>query len=291
MKRWITGLATVSCLVFLGVGSAFAETTVSLDADLNMDNIKESVTAHVEEKRLDGLDELYPLISALSVSELSEGETKEVDRLEVMGEEGLSLIYQDLKIIDINPKDKQKEVLLLKSHPYFGIATEADIYSFQDGKLKLLGRISGIMDRDIRVNPKTNYIEAQNYDYHPIQYTYYIKYKLENGTLKMVNEDEVQMLGLKKPITPTTQKSLQIYSDKKCSKKAFTLKAKEKFTVLAGSEKGKYLKVKNAKGKVGYLPLQVFVKSYDGDSFNIWRLKQYKNIDIYEVLRGIEVWS
>ncbi|MDO4794174.1 MAG: hypothetical protein Q3993_08315 [Filifactor alocis] len=291
MKKWITGLATVSCLVFLGAGSAFAETTVSFDVDLNMDNVKESVTAHIEERKLEGEDAPYPTIAALSVSEISEGGIEEVDRVEVVGEEGIPLVYQDLKIIDIDPKDKQKEVLLLKSNPYFGIATEADIYSFQEGKLKLLGRISGIMDRDIRVNPKTKYIEAQNYHYHPIQYTYYAKYKLENGTLKTVNENEVQMLGLKKPITPTTQKSLQIYSDKKGTKKAFTLKAKEKFTVLAGSEKEKYLKVKNAKGKVGYLPLQVFVKSYDGDSFSIWRLKQYKNIDIYEVLKGIEVWS
>lgn len=291
MKRWMTGIVSVCCLVFLGTGSAFAETTVSVDADLNMDNTQESIVVHIEEKELEGEDRRYPMLEALSVSEISKGEAKEVHRVEVIGEEDEPILYQDLKVIDINPKDKQKEILLLKGNPYVEGATQADIYSFHDGKLKLLGRISGIMDRDIKVNSKTNYVEAQSYHYHPIQYTYYMKYKLENGTLKMVNENEIQMSGLDKSITPTTQKNLQVYSDKKCTKVAFTLKAKEKFTVLAGSEKEKYLKVKNAKGKTGYLPLQVFVKSYDGEPFEIWRLKQYKTIDIYDVLKGIQVWN
>ena len=72
----------------------------------------------------------------------------------------------------------------------------------------------------------------------------------------------------------TAQKSINVYSNTKFNKKAFVIKAGEKLTFVSGNKKGGYTKVKNSKGKIGYIQI------IDAPQKYTYALKQYPNVSI-----------
>lgn len=291
MKKGILGFTMLIAFIVSAFSvSSAAPKDISIRADLDMDSKQEMIMLTVDEWSIDQ-EYSFPTLTGIGVKS-ADGENSEmIDYIDFLENPDTPLAYHETRVIDINPKDKQKEILILKNsafEPWVG----AEIYAFQDQKLRLLGKITDILDMDIKVNTKTNRLEVWSNYYLPIQHTYYRTYAVEGGKLKEVKGSEITIKGLGKEIKPTVHKKLNVYSDTKCSKKSFTVKPKEKVTILAYSNSGKYLKVKNRSGKVGYLPLVVFHKNYDDYALSIWRLKQYPNIDMEpDIFTEIQHWG
>lgn len=289
MKKSILGFTLLIAFIVSIFSVSYAEQKdISIKTDLDMDSKQEMIMLKVDEWWIDQ-ESSFPTLTGIGVAD---GENSEmIDYIDFLENPDTPLAYYETKVIDINPKDKQKELLILRNS-VFEPSMEAEIYTFKNQKLHLLGKVAGIFNGDIKVNAKTNRLEVFSNEYLPIQHTYYRTYAIEGGKLKEVTGSEIAMKGLGKEIKPVVHKELNVYSDKKCSKNSFTVKPKEKVTVLAYSNSGKYLKVKNRAGKVGYLPLVAFHKNDDGYVFPIWRLKQYPNTDMEpDIFTEIQHWG
>lgn len=187
------------------------------------------------------------------------------------------LAIEKIMVMDINPKDKQKEIVLYLTSTE-SIYQELLIYSFTNGKINYLGAIKDINvvlgDRPpFGLNKKLNRLEVMKYWFYPFQSSYYEKYIIDKGKLKKISEVDINLSYFDKPISLKAQKRIDVYNSAKFDKKAFVIKPNEKFIVLSANQKNSYIKVKNLSGKVGYVKIVKF-DEYD------YSLKQYPKTPI-----------
>ena len=207
--------------------------------------------------------------------------------------------FYGIDIIDINKKDNQKEIVMIYEATRQGFYYNY-IFSYKNNKIE---KIAGIQsDVDLQTDEKNNLLLAGNKAVaaFPAEYssffgswpTIFTKYKLENNTLKNVTPDETNFNTSKGNWNVKLLKPVDVYKDTKATKKLFTSKSGEKLTILSGNLKGKYLKVKNSKGNIGYVPILLSEEprplitleennNYDYSySWNaVKALKQYPNIN------------
>ena len=190
------------------------------------------------------------------------------DGIDIPNEKGL-LCYYKMKVIDINPDDKQKEIMLMLSATD-SFYNEIQLYSLVNGKILFLGKVEGVSDIDnVAVNKKTKRLEVMSETYYPMQSSYYRKFMIVDGKLKEVTNDEVNLSYFNEKIILTAQKSIDAYSNLNFNKKSFLIKPSEKISFISANEKLGYIKVKNSQGKIGYIQTK---KSADGYRY---ALKQY----------------
>jgi hypothetical protein len=141
--------------------------------------------------------------------------------------------------------------------------------------LRYIGKIESISELVSEgVNKKTNTLDLNAETDFPIQSIYYRKFMMEGGKLKETTPNEVNISYFREKIVLTAQKSINVYSNTKFNKKAFVIKAGEKLTFVSGNKKGGYTKVKNSKGKIGYIQI------IDAPQKYTYALKQYPNVSI-----------
>lgn len=195
----------------------------------------------------------------------------------------------DVRVVDLNPKDKQKEIVIDYSED--GAQSYAEVFSFKNGTLTKLATIDtypGFTNgRTIEssMNKKTNQLEIFSCSFYPFQHTYYRKYKLENGKLKDVTPNETNANIFDKPLKIKAKKSIKVLNQK-MNKKLFYINSGETLTVLATNRKSQYIKVKNSAGKIGYVPITTKEWRNDMDfdrGYGDHSLKQYPNISMYEM--------
>ncbi|EHL11052.1 hypothetical protein HMPREF9629_00589 [Peptoanaerobacter stomatis] len=207
--------------------------------------------------------------------------------------------FYAVDIIDINKKDNQKEIVMIYSSTRLG--RNSIILTYKNNKIEKIAEIQSD-DMDFQIDTKNNLLLAGNswgvrfpYEYNSFfgsWPTTFTKYKLENNTLKNVTPDETNFNTSKGNWNVKLLKPVDVYKDTKATKKLFTSKSGEKLTILSGNLKGKYLKVKNSKGNIGYVPILLSEEprplitleennNYDYSySWNaVKALKQYPNIN------------
>lgn len=255
--------------LFLLTVHADAETITSDKYDLDLNGTKEWVKLYV-----DRIDEYIAIPSYMEIQYNIPTDIvpDTYDGIDIPNENKLS--YSKMKVIDINPNDKQKEIMLmLHSTEYF--YNEIQLYSFVNGKIKYLDKIESVSDfENVGVNKKTNRLEVISETDYPIQSTYYRKFMILQGKLKEVTSDEVNISYFNKKIELTAQKSIDVYSNLNFNKKSFSIRPNEKIIFVSANKKSGYIKVKNSQGKVGYIQTK---KSSEGYGYE---LKQYLGVHI-----------
>lgn len=247
-----------------------AQNITSDKYDLDLNGTKEWVKLYVD--RIDK-DISIPSYMEIRYNIPTDIVSNIYDGIDIPNEKGL-LCYYKMKVIDINPDDKQKEIMLMLSAiDYF--YNEIQLYSLVNGKILFLGKVEGVSDIDnVAVNKKTKRLEVMSETYYPMQSSYYRKFMIVDGKLKEVTNDEVNLSYFNEKIILTAQKSIDAYSNSNFNKKSFLIKPSEKISFVSANEKLGYIKVKNSQGKIGYIQTK---KSADGYRY---ALKQYPNVYI-----------
>lgn len=184
-----------------------------------------------------------------------------------------------IDVVDINTKDKQKEILF--SHFIDG-DSNVEVFSYKNSKIVHIGTIEKSISIPA-VNKKLNQLEVQSSAYFDSYVNYVKKYKIIDGKLKETTTDERNISlydGKKsKPWEVIFKKSLKTYTDKKFTKQSFTINPKDKLTILSANQKELYLKVKNSKGQIGYIPMIIEeYSSYENEFLLPLRFKEYPQI-------------
>lgn len=247
-----------------------AQNITSDKYDLDLNGTKEWVKLYVD--RIDK-DISIPSYMEIRYNIPTDIVSNIYDGIDIPNEKGL-LCYYKMKVIDINPDDKQKEIMLmLSATDYF--YNEIQLYSLVNAKILFLGKVEGVSDIDnVSVNKKTKRLEVMSETYYPMQSSYYRKFMIVDGKLKEVTNDEVNLSYFNEKIILTAQKNIDAYSNLNFNKKSFLIKPSEKISFVSANEKLGYIKVKNSQGKIGYIQTE---KSADGYRY---ALKQYPNVYI-----------
>ena len=247
-----------------------AQNITSDKYDLDLNGTKEWVKLYVD--RIDK-DISIPSYMEIRYNIPTDIVSNIYDGIDIPNEKGL-LCYYKMKVIDINPDDKQKEIMLmLSATDYF--YNEIQLYSLVNGKILFVGKVEGVSDIDnVAVNKKTKRLEVMSETYYPMQSSYYRKFMIVDGKLKEVTNDEVNLSYFNEKIILTAQKSIDAYSNSNFNKKSFLIKPSEKISFVSANEKLGYIKVKNSQGKIGYIQTKKSADEYR------YALKQYPNVYI-----------
>lgn len=180
-------------------------------------------------------------------------------------------------VTDTNKKDKQLELLVVEEYAYQSIS-HIYYYQYKDGtavyqqdlaelfkqNMQNVSELHRMKDKSsLAVNGKGEIyaklcISVENFDYQHIK----IKLKLKNGIFERDSSknyktlDEKKLLWFVKP-----RKAITAYTKRGGTKKAYSITKKSKDVKIVGiyhnPENGEtYLKVKNGKGKVGWVDVE-----------------------------------
>ena len=216
---------SISLIICLSVLTAFADAqTISTDKyDLDLNGTKEWIQVNVKK-----VDEYTSLPEYIEIKYNAPGSSvpSSYGRLDIPGKDKLA--YNNIKVVDINPNDKQKEILLmLRGTEYF--YNEVQLYTLTNKKLRYIGKIEYISELErVGVNKKTNRLEVNAQTAFPIQSIYYRKFMMSGGKLKETTPNEVNISYFNKKIVLTAQKSINVYSNTKFNKKSFCNKSRRK---------------------------------------------------------------
>ena len=275
-------------ILSLSISVSEAKITVYDDGDYNNNTINTSVDLDMDGK----VDKIVANPNSLKINNA-------VINMQLDNLDAYMKFFYGIDIIDINKKDNQKEIVMI-----YGVSRQGFyynyIFSYKNNKIE---KIAGIQsDVDLQIDEKNNLLLAGNNAVAAFPYEYssffgswptiFTKYKLENNTLKNVTPDETNFNTAKGNWNVKLLKPVDVYKDTKATKKLFTSKSGEKLTILSGNLKEKYLKVKNSKGNIGYVPILLSEEPrplitleennnyYYGYSWNgVKALKQYPNIN------------
>lgn len=244
-----------------------AQTISSGKYDLDLNGTKEWIQLYV-----DKIDKNTSLPSYMEIKYNVPGDIvpASYDGIDIPNKDELA--YNNIKVIDINPNDSQKEIMLmLRGTKIF--YNEVRLYSLVNEKLRYLGKVEYISDlENVGVNKKKNRLEVMSETGFPIQSIYYRKFMISAGKLKETTPNEVNISYFNKKIVLTAQKSINVYANTKFDKKAYEIKSGEKIAFVSANQKSGYAKVQNSKGKIGYIQITVTPDKYS------YALKQYPNV-------------
>lgn len=265
----------MSTLVFLSISNA---ATISKTADLDFDGKAEKITLNYIKFDFDNKISETNVQNKLSIGKAS--------TLEVSG----GLYNTELEVIDINPNDKQKEVLV--SGLMDNGLHEASLFTYKNGKIEKIGDLptfcfpasfNNNVAKSI-LNKKQNQLEVCVRDYFETYFFYFRKFKIVDGKLTEVTAKEKNVTSHKlKKWEVTTKKSITAYLDENFTKKAFSTRQNEKITILTLNRDKSYFKIKNSKGELGYVPLIV-------EEYYVKGLKQYKDVDSFDLIKNVTVY-
>lgn len=184
-----------------------------------------------------------------------------------------TLGFEDFKIIDIDKNDDQQEIALC----YFSGSKYTywiELFSYKDGELsKLKGSINCSAFADYTMISKgDNLLKVLDWQRGVGQLFFYRDYAFSDGKLVEVSQGKEERAlyaeddgGLAKPIMFMNDR-LDVYEDRACSKKAYTVSPKESFIILSVSLNNAYWRVQLEDGKIGFVPLNV---EEEGDLFTL----------------------
>jgi hypothetical protein len=271
MRFKILKKLSISLIICLSALTPFADAkTISTDKyDLDLNGTKEWIQVNVKK-----VDEYTSLPEYIEIKYNVPGSSvpSSYGRLDIPGEDKLA--YNNIKVVDINLNDEQKEILLmLRGTEYF--YNEIQLYTLTNKKLRYIGKIESISVLvNVGVNKKTNTLDLNAETDFPMQSIYYRKFIVSGGKLKETTPNEVNISYFREKIVLTAQKSINVYSNTKFNEKAFVIKAGEKITFISANKKGAYAKVRNSSRKTGFIQITETPEKY------AYALKQYPNVSI-----------
>ena len=202
---------------------------------------------------------------------------------------------ENVEVLDLNKKDRQKEVIVDIAH-MDGDTPEVMVFDFKNNKLKNLRTIGTIhntyMGRSYMFSDFDKVLTVFGMSYSPIQHIESKQFKLINGILKDVTPDETDTYGFSGPRHPfirikATMK-VKTYKDNKFTKVGYTIQPGEYILVTAKGRDGKYLKAINDYSDDLYIPITP--KKNPDTSIPrlkyIYFLRDYKNVTIDNMVGG-----
>lgn len=202
---------------------------------------------------------------------------------------------ENVEVLDLNKKDRQKEVIVDIAH-MDGDTPEVMVFDFKNNKLKNLRTIGTIHNTNFE-EPYMFHESGSTFvvfgmSYSPIQHIESKEFKLINGILKDVTPDETDPLAFSAPRHPLIRlkatMKIKTYKDNKFTKSSFTIQPGDEVYVIIKHKNGTYIKVGNLEGQEGYIPITP--KKNPDTSIPrlkyIYFLRDYKNVTIDNMVHG-----
>lgn len=179
---------------------------------------------------------------------------------------GLQTVFQGLDVIDLDPADGKREIVIYKALPSYGpLAYRAEVFHYKNGKFVSIGE----MDTQFRSTlDETEYQERAIFD--PINKSvsfpntscslccfYYTEiFQLQGDRIVKITPEEkdifLESQNGKEPLTVNVIGSAKLYRSPNGDEVTYELKPGDEVTFLSTVE-GKWIKVKVSNGRVGYL--------------------------------------
>ena len=208
-------------------------------------------------------------------------------------------------MIDLNPKDNKREVLIYKTIKGGVPIYIAEVFHYENGELKSIGEINTNYQKSLKeVEEQEEYrqspvFDQKNYtvsfldDNHAICNFWYIDtWKLENGEIKRITSEEKEMFllnenGERQDIVLKTTGSFNLYEDNEWKNKIYEVQPNDEVKFISCIP-DKWVKVSTSDGKTGYLK---YVLEKDEDGNLMYVFDDSKDKMPTDVFQNLPLWN
>lgn len=221
--------------------------------DLDGDGVNDSISYVVKRGKPEFKEENEVVPSRFNKLTINDKEF-DLDKYDLVGQlQDLDYMI-NIRIVDLDKKDKYKEIAIERPGEHFNLLT--DIFRYDNGELSHMGSMECVIDRFSSAENSDNYL-VMNMDggYFGFNYTFDSVYSLKDGQITPSVQDSKKIYNHGKKIIVTVKEDVNFYSDKSDEKASTVLKKGDVVEFIETDEKS-WIKVKSEQtGKVGYILL------------------------------------
>ncbi len=191
---------------------------------------------------------------------------------------------EDMQIIDLDPKDKQKQIVFTILKEMEGYESVILLFHYKDGNLSLIGRLKGVFEEQISQHIKEpNVLEIDKIGTGGLCYNLYaVSYRLQDGKLLKENISNQIPKTWSTRITAYVLSDVNLYSSPDASKPIGTVKSGSPFLLLE-VDRTDCIKIRDSvTGNEGYL-------KFEQKKSGVTHFYQQEDISI-ERLQGLPAW-
>lgn len=273
---------------------------VSGSADLDMDGKEERLDLHADQIHYEDTGERVEQGSFLLNNEALDLRSLVTPlRFSWMEEsaESADTALISFDVVDLDPKDNKKELVVYKQIPSHGIPYSiAEMFHYENGSFVSLGEIEAgyMMTLEEAVfDPKEKTVSFETDSYSVCSFYYVETYQLQKKQIVNITENEKEMFiyndnGERKPITCNVIGTAKIYGSPKLDNVIYELQLGDEVTFLSTTDQ--WVKVRVSNGRVGYLK-NIWTEDIDGEAYGRYIFDGDPNKFPDEVFEDLPAWG
>ncbi|MDO4719470.1 MAG: SH3 domain-containing protein [Peptostreptococcaceae bacterium] len=224
--------------------------------------------------------------------------------LDDSGTEDMPMMLWNIEIIDLDKKDKQRELVVYKTKHYAGVPFfTAELFHYNKGKWKSLGE----MDTDYRSSlEEYEYQQATEFDpdsrklrfdvtgYFFCNFYHMAEYQLKDGKIRETTGEELAMFlpgekGEREEILVHAKASANIYADPESEDLIYEVQPGDEIKLIS-CKIGEWVKVQTPQGEIGYFKYGEAESSGEEDDGG-YRFLDNPGVSSWDVFEDLPAWG